>query len=813
MAAMAFNALADITADWKLHMPSDAWAVQVVETPGRVYFMQRTFEYNRNLPDRAIPSHSLFYYDKEGDEIISINDRTTANGNAVACIGYNADRKYLLVVYTDCNIDFIYDDGRVFNLQALRATTIPGKKLANSIAFDNDNNLAYVATTFGYVALNDLKHEVAESRNYGQDIQSIARCGSNIVLCSGDKIFYAPAADKRFSFSDYTQLQGAPAIGMIIPLNSDNFIGYSTLSSGSYLDIFRRDGNSYTWEEYYTDPKMFGYQQVGDGAYRLTGNVRMTLIRPDGTYSAFNRPNADWKFPAASLDGKTVWCLQDRLGLRSYLRDGSNFTLTHDFMRPNAPATYVSSDIAYSPTYGIIAGSNGMDRAYSSFGQSTPNNLSALKGGFWKEYGMPYTAPDKFKNTLNYFGVAIDPKNPNHVYRANTLGGLMRIDLSNPANNLIMANPSNANASYDGFIKIAEDQTEWLQLCRFSTPQFTPDGTMWSLFHNENLDRNELWYWTAADRAASTSASNYRPMKIVPVPTKFPPGNTDVMITLSRHPNMVIMGGHENGGTIMLLDHNGTPDYTGDDRYVFQDAPFDQDGGSVTFLTINNFYEDPETGLVWIMAERGLFTLNPATAFENPNSINRIKVARNDGTNLADYLLNEVNVNHLSVDGEGRKWFSTSNGLVCTSKDGRQILGEFTTDNSYLPSNSIIATCYNPDNNSILVATSEGLVEMFPSGSGMGAAAEEGIRAYPNPVEPDYYGWVRIDNVADGSLVKITDSRGGLVKELGPVQGGSVEWDVSGLNNTRVSTGVYYIMVSPGAGGGNTQISKILVLN
>lgn len=104
---------------------------------------------------------------------------------------------------------------------------------------------------------------------------------------------------------------------------------------------------------------------------------------------------------------------------------------------------------------------------------------------------------------------------------------------------------------------------------------------------------------------------------------------------------------------------------------------------------------------------------------------------------------------------------------------------------------------------------------MFPSGSGNSASSDsQEFRVYPNPVEPDYYGWVRIDNITDGSLVKITDAKGGIVKELGPAQSGAVEWDVSGLNNRRVSTGVYYVMVSPGnSGDGKTQIQKILVLN
>ena len=804
------GAKAELTADWRIHMPYDAWATTVIETPNRVYFMGRTFEYNANVSKRDVSSNSLFYYDKAGDEIVSINARTTASGNAVACIGYNYEKKYLLVVYTDCNIDFIYDNGQVYNLQALKVTSIPGKKEANSINFDPARNRAYVATSFGYICLNDQKHEIEESRNYGESIGSIAACGNNIVLSQEGQIYYAPITSHRFNFSDYTLLEGAPKTDVILPLKNGRFAGYQN-TWDVHIDLFTPEGGSYTWRQLETDPKIHNVQAIKDG-FALCGNVRLFLMNEYGIYKAFARPNSEWTKPATSLDGTELWCLEAQKGLKSYKVDG--MALTRNSMRPNAPATYVSTSLLYHPNYGMLAGSNGVDLALNDFSQATPAQVSALKSGTWKEYGPQYTNPDRFSVTTNYFGLAIDPKNPNYLYRTNTTGGIMRLNLTNPNDMLIMANPSNPNSSKEGFIQIADNLSVWRSLCRFTTPQFTPDGTMWTLY-NYNEEHPQLWYWPSADRLATMGASTYRPMKKLDIPG-MPSGNSDVMITLTRNPNIVVIGGEiSNYGSVIVYDHKGTPDVKSDDRYVYINKPYDQDGGSVSFLQVNALAEDPESGIVYIMTQRGLFTINPATIFDNPNTVNRIKVARNDGTNLADYLLNEINVNHMSIDGEGRKWFSTSNGLVCTSKDGRQILGEFTSDNSYLPEGNVYATAYNPENNSLMVATDGGLVEMFPSGSGQSVSSDDsGVRVYPNPVEPDYYGWVRIDNIADGSLVKITDSRGGIVKELGPAQGGSVEWDVSGLSNTRVSTGVYYIMVSPGGNnGGKTQISKVLVLN
>lgn len=806
------SAKAALTADWKIHMPFDQWASQVVETPSRVYFLNRTFELNNSLSERSMPSYSLFYYDKAGDEIISVNERTNASGNAVACIGYNAAKKYLLVVYTDCNIDFIYEDGRVYNLQALKASSTQGKKMANSISFDNANNRAYVATSFGYVALNDDKHEIAESRVYGENVQSIARCGSNIVLCIDNQIHFAPASSQRFNLSDYHLLEGAPAIGIVIPLESDRFLGYKN-ALGTYIDVFTPSGDTYTWERFTEDHHIFGYQQTPSGI-SISGNYRQILVTPSGELSTLARNAETEGVAAGSIDYTSLWALSDRKGLRQYKRSGDSWTLVRDFMRPNAPAAYIVTGIQYHPSYGIIAGSNGVDLAYNEFNQLTPDNLSALKGGFWKEYGPAYKSNVSIPFDYNFYGVAVDPQNPKYIYRANTLSGLMRLNMENPDDIMIFANPSSRNASVPGFVRIADDLDAWNILCHVTAPGFSPDGTLWALYNNTNSGRAEFWYWSAADRAATTSAANYRGIKKLVMPDKFESGNSDVMTVLSQNRNMVVAVGNGNYGQVLIYDHRGTPDSPADDRYALVQSPYDQDGNLVNFLAINNVVEDPETGLLWILSQRGVFTVNPATAFDNPSLVNRIKVSRNDGTGLADYLLNEINVNHMSIDGEGRKWFATSSGIVCTSRDGRQILAEFTTDNSYLPDDNVYATCYNPENNSLLVATGGGLVEMFPSGSGNSSSdSESGMRAYPNPVEPDYYGWVRIDNIADGSLVKITDAKGGLVKELGPAQGGSVEWDISGLNNTRVTTGVYYIMVSPGSAGGKSEISKILILN
>ena len=192
-----------------------------------------------------------------------------------------------------------------------------------------------------------------------------------------------------------------------------------------------------------------------------------------------------------------------------------------------------------------------------------------------------------------------------------------------------------------------------------------------------------------------------------------------------------------------------------------------------------------------------------------------MKVPRNDGTSFADYLLDGSCINMITADGQGRKWFATNGGgLTCTSPNGTQILKTYTTDNSDLPSDQVYGICYNPANNSMMISTDSGLAELLLSEASVESDGDDKAVAYPNPVRPDYYGYVNIEGLEEGSLVKITDSAGNLVKELGFGDDGTIRWDVTNLNNKRVRSGVYYVLASGGPeSSGFSAATKILVVN
>jgi hypothetical protein len=63
-------------------------------------------------------------------------------------------------------------------------------------------------------------------------------------------------------------------------------------------------------------------------------------------------------------------------------------------------------------------------------------------------------------------------------------------------------------------------------------------------------------------------------------------------------------------------------------------------------------------------------------------------------------------------------------------------------------------------------------------------------------------------------LVKIVDSGGNLVKELGIASGGEAKWDVTNTAFKRVSSGVYFVLSSTDENGGSlSNVGKVLVIN
>ena len=277
----------------------------------------------------------------------------------------------------------------------------------------------------------------------------------------------------------------------------------------------------------------------------------------------------------------------------------------------------------------------------------------------------------------------------------------------------------------------------------------------------------------------------------------------------TQHNNYIVYT-QGNFAPVMVWDYKGDP--SGTINKASHATFLDQDNKTYEWGFIFALAEDRD-GLIWMGCDNGVISFNPTQAFSRDFRINHIKVPRNDGTDLADYLLDGTQVNCITVDANNCKWIGTNNhGLFYVNPDGSQVIRQFTTENSQLLSNKIYDICCNESSNSVFITTGNGLIEYFYDSSSPVEGDMSNIVAYPNPVRPDYGGDVTITGLKDNCLVKIADSAGNVVTQLRS-SGGTAVWDARTPSGDRVKSGVYFVFASTsGSSSSLSAVAKILIM-
>lgn len=255
----------------------------------------------------------------------------------------------------------------------------------------------------------------------------------------------------------------------------------------------------------------------------------------------------------------------------------------------------------------------------------------------------------------------------------------------------------------------------------------------------------------------------------------------------------------------------GTPDDLNDDECVTFSALIDQDNNRYTPNYFTDIAEDKD-GKVWLLTTSGPFVIDsPIETFKNPGKVRRVKIPRNDGTNLADYLFAGVDCSCILVDAANRKWIGTrDNGLYLLSADGLKQLEHFTSDNSPLISNNILALAYDDVSGTLYISCEGGLLS-YVSDAVRGADDYSNVVCYPNPVRPEFSGGIHITGLKDHTKVRICDINNRVVYST-LSEGGNVAWDLVDGNGRRIPAGVYLVYGFPESGK-EGLVTKFLVVN
>ena len=239
-----------------------------------------------------------------------------------------------------------------------------------------------------------------------------------------------------------------------------------------------------------------------------------------------------------------------------------------------------------------------------------------------------------------------------------------------------------------------------------------------------------------------------------------------------------------------------------------------QDGTAISGHIVCQSTAEDLDGNIWVGLNLGLLLITPQYNMDSPEKgFYQIKVPRNDGTNLADYLMYGVGITAIAIDKANRKWVGTDgNGIYVISADNMVQEKHITSSNSPILSDNIQYITIDDNTGRVYIGTDKGLCSYQ---SEVTLTNEEmdtnNVWVYPNPVTPEYTGTITITGLSFNSDVKRTSSNGTLIAQ-GRSTGGAFSWDGKDLKGNRVASGVYMIHSAKSDGSKGT-VCKVTIVN
>ena len=770
----------------------------------------------------------LYYYDKKGDETRFYEGGKELSDFTVKFARYNSERDMLAVAYDNGNIDMILSDGSRVNLPEIKDATANVEKSLNDIVFDGND--MFVATAFGIVIYDLDRLEVRESGIYNRDISTVIATPRHILLAPSAhvdwkyKLMCIERGRPINNYNNYKEIaEYYNCIGRAIPMDDTHTL-FVTIryNHPGILAINDENGTvAVSDESIASDMKIVDMQASADGTIRyITDDARICRITDSrkveveaalpaefngNLFSTYNGLSSVWladengigNYSVASDGGMTV--LRDK----SVPSDAITFNEVCNMFPSNDPSRFYIANLGMNQSHPVGSSEFYTKRlCLNMVGNGEVSNINPTGA-------TGNTSPGS--NAINRGGdyiysptqVAEDPDYPERLFIGSGNEGLYVVEgdkvvLKIDGNNAPMKLYGNY---YWGTMAVSIDS----------------EGNLWVASLTTLPDKSIIML-PAAKRKAADLTGLKREDWIVPDYADFI-HSRDIKMLFCRHSSMMFAIDSDDNRGFMAVDRRGTPGDVSDDISVVHSDPIDQDGKTFKPLLWTCLAED-KRGHVWLGSTSGVISVtNPSKACDSDFRINRIKVPRNDGSGLADYLLESDKIVAIAVDNSNRKWIATAaSGLFLVSEDGDRVLSHFTTTNSPLPSNTITALHADQTGNSIFIGTLAGLYE-YSSSSGPARDDYSDVYAYPNPVTPDYSGWITIAGLMENSLVKIVDSSMNLVYQT-TSEGGMALWDGCNMNGSRVRSGVYYVLASSQQGDSSyTSVStgdvvaKIMVVN
>ena len=738
----------------------------------------------------GLSANSLFSVNKTDRDIQYYTKLEGLSGSKIDHIAYNEQLNSMLITYQNGLIDIMDANGTVHNISDLFLKQMSVSKQVNDVCMYR--NKAILAMSFGVLVVDMKKYEISDTYYIGENsseinISHIAIAQNNIYAATDKSLYSANLTD---NLSDYSFWQK-----MTLPVGNKQVYRMRTYRDTIYM---LQDKKLYSLQ----NDKWVGIKspvQLRDIC--VTNNHFLALPEgKDGIYqilddSSITEHSTYGYNLAVAEDGNAFWLGTRDNGLVR-LQVSTNIEYPYDIQEnyPDGPVSNFAYRLRFfgNKLY-MLAGGRWANE------YKRPGDIMIYENGTWKniknDFLLKKTNNHKLYDMMN---VAQDPNDPTHYFVTTYGTGLLEMRDTNVVNVFL---PENS-----GLFSAAP-----------TSPQLytRTDGAMYD-------DMGNLWLLNAGGGDGNVhvispdgvwhSFDLYANRTRVVLHT---PGEILVDNRNSQWKWIPVL--RYNTGLILLQD-NGTPTNPNDDHVTYHKDWVDQNTRSITPENIYAIAQD-QSSTLWVGTSSGIFAIPASVDFTHSNQCKRVVIPRNDGSQLGDYLLDNEQVNAIAIDGANRLWVGTaSSGIYLLNQVGAiddgdytvETIAHFTTDNSILPTNEIMSIAIQESTGEVFIGTSGGLVS-YMSDATQPEESFDNLYVYPNPVHPNYQGYITFKGMMDDTEVRVVDASGNLVKTIQST-GGSAVWDATNASGQRVSSGVYTALCNTKSGKGHGTV-KVLIMN
>lgn len=713
----------------------------------------------------ASTGSSLLIYNKNYSELKKMSKINGLSETGISNISWSEENKTLVIAYSNTNVDLLKNN-EIQNLPDIKRKNISVDKKINKIR--TNGKYAYCASGFGIIVIDLTRKEIYDTWAPGTgsgvtEARDVAFGNGKIFAATDEGVFSADITTEGLSyFGNWNKIPALPPGKYTSLVFSGNKL-YANLSDPS-LDgdrIFSLD-NSVTLFSYLPGIYNKSFDGSSDG-FTVSSNSGLNYYNLNGNLIG-KISSYGWAAPEivqAVADKNDIWIADKRSGL---IRSES-LTVFTSLTLPGPLSNRAFSITSSSGKTFICGGAT--DPGWNNEGK--PLEISIFENNNWTSLTE--------SSILDPVRTLIDPQNSNHFFVSTWGGGLLEYE-----NNVLKNHYTDSNSP----LQSMSPGRPYVRICGMAMD-----------------DAKNLWITQSGVNGSIKVLKPDGTWIVNPVIIDAPLAG-DIIITSNGQKWIILPAGYG----LFVLDDNNTPDNFSDDKfkriliYDTENQPISQ---------AYSIAEDLD-GSIWVGTDQGpVIYFNPENIFNVTPKASRIKIPRNDGTNLADYMLKTEKITSMVIDGGNRKWLATGgSGAYLLSPDGTKQIKNFNEKNSPLFSDTIASISLDGKSGDVWFGTSKGVLS-YRSDATQGSEKFSKVLIFPNPVRENFSGNVTVSGLLKDSQIRITDVSGNLVYETIST-GGEATWDLATYNGRRVATGVYLVFCSS-KDGSQTFVTKMLVIH